>query len=126
MGFADAIRKAAARLDPRCGGCGGVVDQALDFGITLIGLADVLKGVALRDQVPDEEVQRRRSICESCPNINSAGEKLYRVLEDGRAVCGVPRGHDLFRVSSRDGCGCWLDLKWKLRNQKCPLNPPRW
>lgn len=80
------------------------------------------------NRVPREVSTSRRRSCEGCQAVDPSGQRLYRIAL-GRPVCGRPSdprapGFLLERQDDRDGCGCWLDLKWRARGEKCPVG--RW
>ena len=119
------------------GGCGsgGYPDGLLPNGVTdksknqlisatksLINLASTLVG----QHVNDVEYKRRRDVCKTCMAIDSNGERLYRLDKAGRPTCGVMRLNKIIRDESKEGCGCYLEQKWKGVTQHCPLNPPKW
>jgi hypothetical protein len=110
-----------------CGSCkAGLWDQVLDFAKTGINLTSFLAEMAVDMKVTADEYERRKSICERCTACNPQGELLYRELKDGVHSCGVERPKKLLRISSIDGCGCYLELKWWGNNEKCPLQEPKW
>lgn len=80
------------------------------------------------NRVPKEVAAERRSTCEDCPAADPSGHRLYRIVLR-RPVCGRPAdprapGFLLDREDDKDGCGCWLDLKWHAKGEQCPLG--RW
>jgi hypothetical protein len=110
-----------------CGGCAGkAYEQAIDFGVTIKNLAGFIAGMALNDKVDPAEFRRRRSVCISCTAVDTKGDRLFRKIKIRTFTCGIPRTKLLFRISSVDGCGCWLNLKWWGRDQHCPLKEPKW
>jgi hypothetical protein len=82
--------------------------------------------MAIGTKATPEEHARRKSICEACPEQDSRGVKLFREHKPGRHSCGEARLDWIFRDPEVDGCGCWLELKWHGKDQKCPLKTPRW
>lgn len=90
----------------------------MDFGVGVFSVARFASQM-LADQKADEDVrERRESICRNCP--------LFVVIREGVFSCGKPVTRKVFRIRSKEGCGCWLNLKWLGVSEKCPLDPPKW
>lgn len=93
------------------------------------GAFDVVKfGIQLAADIKatDEEQATRRKACESCTATDSKGDRVFRAIDQGVFSCGVPVNKKLFRDKAVDGCGCWLNLKWLAKDEKCPLKEARW
>ncbi len=61
---------------------------------------------------PPELEQRRRPICDRCPELVVIGSQHF---------CGPPMIGGLLKPSA---CGCWLEKKWRMADQRCPQG--RW
>lgn len=110
-----------------CQGCSGASWKlAFNFVDTITDLGVFASQMALGTKVDGYEYSRRREICESCAECDSRGNKLFREVVPGRHSCGVPRWDWIFRDPAREGCGCWLELKWHGKDQVCPLKQPKW
>lgn len=48
---------------------------------------------------PPEIVEERKAHCEGC--IEFSGRRCHR-------------------------CGCFMDVKWRIATEQCPLDPPKW
>jgi hypothetical protein len=115
---------------PPAGSCQGCSASswklAFNFVDVTTELAVFAAQVSLGNRAGSEEYARRRGICESCQECDSRGDKLFREVVPGRHSCGVPRWDWIFRDPAREGCGCWLELKWHGKDQVCPLKVPKW
>ena len=56
-----------------------------------------------KSQISEQEVEKRRAACNSCP---------YQETKLGIKACKL--------------CGCNTNLKTEWPDQECPDNPPRW
>lgn len=61
----------------------------------------------------------RYQICQACQEVDSQGERLFRLV-DGDAFCGVPRLRHIIRDEVKDGCGCQLGEKVRYKKAACP------
>ncbi|MCU0849421.1 MAG: hypothetical protein MUD12_16180 [Spirochaetes bacterium] len=69
----------------------------------------------------DEKLTRsRREICEGCALTDPEDRRLYRKIKGEAYACGVPFFKKMLRDPKREGCGCYLNLKWKKRFTGCP------
>lgn len=110
-----------------CSACRrGWIHQTLNFMSGVVHLADALAHLAVDDKVPQDEHDRRKRICEECPIRDPKGDPLFRDIGHGRFSCGAPATHKLLRDPQVDGCGCFLNLKWWIKGERCPLKDPRW
>ena len=68
---------------------------------------DAVRQVLMEPKDPDQ-VALRRGICEECPILQ---------VHYGASFCGTP-----LRGSQFDpmGCGCWLNVKWRIATAECP------
>ena len=71
--------------------------------------------------VSEECSLQRKKICSACWEKDSKGDRLYRANKDGRVSCGVPFEDDILREPTKEGCGCYLELKWKVKGMQCPF-----
>ena len=62
-------------------------------------LESYIESITLDDRTPDDEYERRLSVCKSCAN-----------LLEGTCLA----------------CGCYVEVRAAFRVKKCPLFPPRW
>jgi hypothetical protein len=108
-----------------CPTCGWF-DKVLDFVEAGGSLASFVGRKAVGQKVDQKEHDRRKAICESCTAVDSKGDRMFRNVALEKDSCGVPRFKRWFRISETEGCGCWLNLKWWGRGQKCPLKEPKW
>lgn len=97
--------------------------KMLNAGKSLVDVIKALYGTP----VSDEEYASRKKQCEACTAVDNKGEKLFRPgKKGGWFSCGAPFLQKPFRDKAKDGCGCWLQIKWGGKDQHCPLKPPRW
>ena len=102
-----------------CGGCkGSWWKHAVDFGHGTFDVVRYAAQMAAGIKAPEEVQASRQKACRACPLFTSVGEGIYS--------CGVPATKKVFRIRSKDGCGCWLNLKWLGKDEKCPLEQPKW
>ena len=92
-----------------------IVGKMLNAGRSIF---DVAKW-AFGETTIDEEVKNRWELCHKCTATDQDGERLFRTYNE-RYYCGKPGWENPFRIRSRDGCGCCLDLKIKGKSQSCP------
>lgn len=131
-------QKSAIATNGVAGGCSGCGQGAPapttpTINPTFLGNLKDLTG-SLRDmaayitgeKTTEEEFEKRKSACESCPAKDSAGRLLFREFRTTWFSCGALRTENTLRDSSKDGCGCVLNVKWASKPQKCPLKEPRW
>lgn len=105
-----------------CSGCqANMFKKAMGVFSMGIGLAQFVGEMAVGIKATEEEHDKRKSACESCQAIDSTGLNMYREHKEGSHSCGEPRIDHILRDDSVDGCGCWLELKWWGKNEKCPL-----
>lgn len=78
--------------------CAGptLFEKAINF--TKAATNHVVTGCTDADQITQAERER---ICRECP-----------IFIKSMTKCG--------------NCGCSLELKWKWKSSKCPLDPPKW
>ena len=70
-----------------------------------------------------ELIDKRKTICEGeCYLKDLSGDRLFRKEEgEGQGLfCGVPILKRRIRDPKREGCGCFLKLKWKKKWTSCP------
>jgi nicotinamide riboside kinase len=100
-----------------CAGCAAKLwDQIKDLSGSLRDIARYV----VDDKASPQEYERRRQICQSCQQVNTEGERMFRQVTGGYYSCGVLRFDNILRDSKRDGCGCILNIKWAGQTQKCP------
>jgi len=80
-------------------------------------------GSKVTPTAPEAERRRRLGLCQSCPETEPGGARLYRIAQ-GRAVCGAPRMQAILRDDQALGCGCWIDEKTAAGGAHCPRK--RW
>lgn len=133
---------AAVKAPGGCGGCGahtppGVQPEAKSTNVSieptfLMNLKDLtgslrdMAAYVVGESTSEEEFAKRKSACETCPAKDSSGRPLYREFRTTWFSCGALRHQDPLRDSSKDGCGCVLNIKWASKPQTCPLKEPRW
>lgn len=69
----------------------------------------------------EEDIENRKQTCGVCMFTDMDGDRLFRQDEKGRYFCGKPLFEKKLREPQKDGCGCFLKLKWKKKYTKCPL-----
>jgi hypothetical protein len=69
----------------------------------------------------EQTIEVRKKICDQCTHVDSYGDRLYRHDAKGVYTCGKPLFAKKLRNPQREGCGCFLSLKWKKRWTECPL-----
>jgi len=97
------------------GGCGSCGKKSLG-GISYVR-------AMMSGKVPESVAKERMTACEACNGKDSAGERLFRIVE-GKPFCGLPRLKKPYRDESKDGCGCPLKEKVLYRQSSCPIG--RW
>ena len=71
----------------------------MDWSDYFQNMYDYIKNIPAKDKVPDEEYERRLSICRECEWL----------LE---GMCRV--------------CGCYVEMRAAMKVRGCPQTPDRW
>lgn len=123
------VPKPVASTEPEKTPCCGQDDESflqkvksLASGVT--SLTAALVGI-YEEAGPEEQSDRQRA-CSACTETDTKGERLFRLAGENLFTCGVLGYKDLLRNTQKDGCGCFLNLKWKMKDQHCPLEKPKW
>jgi len=104
---------------PPITGCFGCAwKKMLDFGYGTFSVVRFAAQIAVGQKTSDGIQAKREEICRGC--------HLFKVVKDGIFSCGVPITEKVVRIRDKDGCGCWLNLKWLGVSEKCPLTPSKW
>lgn len=85
--------------------------------------AKVVKSQVKR--VSDVVYGERRAVCMKCMEKDPVGVRLLRPgSSSGWYSCGEPMSPKELLAGDRDikanGCGCWLNLKWRGKDEECP------
>ena len=92
--------------------------KAIDFGEGIFSVSRFAVQIAADQRASEDDQKVRETVCRACP--------LFNTIKDGVFSCGKPVTERLFRIRGKEGCGCWLNLKWLGKSEKCPLEPPKW
>jgi len=105
---------------PPCGGCqANAFKKAVSAFKVGVGLARFVGEMAVGIKASQEVHDSRKATCEGCPLLDSAGDRMFRGHDEGHS-CGKPRLENVLRDEEKDGCGCWLEMKWWGKSEKCP------
>lgn len=74
----------------------------------------------LGPSVKEDVLKMRKEICRDCTLTDLKGERLYRIDAKGTLFCGTPLLEKKIRDPKREGCGCFLKMKWKRAWTSCP------
>jgi len=95
---------------------------AIEKAKDMVKAAYQLSKAVVGPKVEREEFNERQAICEACTALNPEGKRLFRMAWQGAPVCGQPKYLDTEpRNETEEGCGCFLTVKWKAKNEHCPL-----
>lgn len=112
---------------PKCAGCrASFINKMISVGHGAFSVAKFAAQMTVGQKATEEQQATRKTACEGCTAVDSKGDRIYREISPGVFSCGQSAKEKLFRDKTVDGCGCWLNLKWIAKDEKCPLNPPRW
>lgn len=102
-----------------CHGCGSNVWKRLvNFGESVVKTATAIIEISSGDKSRDDTVESRRHICLYCKLVQEPMASIYS--------CGIPFPEKPLRDPNIDGCGCFLNLKWRAKHERCPLPEPLW
>ena len=104
---------------PSLGGCVGCMWRSLvNFGYGTFSIIRFAAQIAADKKVSEDCRAKREEICRTC--------ELFKTVKKDVYSCGVPFNEKRLRQPEKDGCGCWLNLKWIGISENCPLRPPKW
>jgi hypothetical protein len=121
------ISSATNSATSSCKGCAGTFWKKVYYFLEApVSFASFVAEIAVGLRASEETQAQRKTICESCLATDSSGARLYREAFPGQHSCGKPWNDQVVRDPSVDGCGCFLEMKWIGKNERCPLPEPKW
>jgi len=119
MNTMEYVEKSDGMLD-KIAAVAGVIKRSIYFVYSGFVFGVHLMGPNASEKV----IEQRKRTCDACTFTDPDGNRLFRHDDKGEYFCGKPLFVKRLRHIQREGCGCFLKLKWKKKWTECPL--ARW